>query len=206
MSPLTTDALIDAVNEEKKIVITDTSISVSTIAAAVADGAARVPHGVVACHLPGEAPRPSAPGSRWPPVIGPAMRGPTITTPMNRRVMPSRIEVPVLPLAPEPTPNARRATRKMPPMIQRTGERFPVSSATSRMAAMGSTREARHDGRNADTIVTTRPTTSETMTVRGATTGTVDGRSRPIAFSAAMSRNARPMPAEAGRRASRPRR
>ena len=30
--------------------------------------------------------------------------------------------------------------------------------------------------------------------MRGATTGTVDGRSRPIAFRAAISRNARPMP------------
>ena len=43
-------------------------------------------------------------------------------------------------------------------MIQRTRERLPVSSATSRMAAIGSTREARHDGMKADTIVTIRPT------------------------------------------------
>ena len=59
---------------------------------------------------------------------------------------------------------------------------------------MGSTREARHDGRNADTIVTTRPTTSDRMIVRGAMTGTVDGRSRPTAFRAAISRNASPIP------------
>ena len=37
LRPFTTDALIDAVNDEKKIVMTDTSMSVSTIAAAVAD-------------------------------------------------------------------------------------------------------------------------------------------------------------------------
>ena len=204
MSPFTTAALIDAVNEEKKIVMIDTSMSVRTIAAAVAD----VRRGFRVALS--RAIRPVSPanfgtGKPMAAVMGPAIRGPTITTPMKREMMPSRIELAVLLLAPVPTPT-RRATRKMPPMIQRTGDRLPVSSATSRMAAMGSTREARHDGRNADTIVTTRPTTSDRMMVRGATTGTVDGRSSPTAFRARDQQERQPDAAEQPERASRPRR
>ena len=68
------------------------------------------------------------------------------------------------------------------PLIRRRTEWADVSTAISRTAASGGTREARSDGKTAANIVTNVPTIMATIAVRGANTVPPAGRSIPSAI------------------------
>ena len=98
---------------------------------------------------------------------------------------------PASPATKPPTPS----TVSIAPVTRPRSDRPLWSIATSRMAAIGGTREARREGNTADTMVTPVPTTRATTAVRAANTVPPAGMSIPNALSIALRRPATPTPA-----------
>ena len=132
------------------------------------------------------------------PAIGGTSRGLSNAVPRNSRAAPmptnvrSRFD--------EPVPNRPNAISVRPPssitMLAGNAirERRVDTTKPSRSAATGGTRVARIAGASAATIVTTTPTTIDTMIVRLSMTVPFDGSSKPIALNSARSPAASPMP------------
>jgi hypothetical protein len=109
-----------------------------------------------------------------------ARNTPSIPTPDTRRADCSPSSRPAAPAASVRPP-------AMPSVVASTirgRDRWLVSTATSRMAATGGTRDARAAGNTADAIVTTVPTARAIASDRGWTTASAPGTNVPASTAA----------------------
>ena len=95
--------------------------------------------------------------------------------PMKARIDP----VPLAPKSPKASARKPSPARVAEPMPRKRANRPGGITAPSRTAAIGGTRVARRAGRMLATIVTTMPTTRQTMTVRGLKSRPVFGSVKP---------------------------
>ena len=129
---------------------------------------------------------------------GATRRGLNRATPMNMPAAPTPIQAspgertPNSPSSIAATPSATSTTAAA---LRRRRSRGVATTAPSRRPVTGGTRVARSAGSMAATTVSTVPSTSPRITVRGVTTVPVAGRSISIASNSALITRAKPIPA-----------
>ena len=168
--PLSTVPRIEVEADAATMVMNPTSPTPIISAAAVAEVRLGLRMAFSRASRP-EMPRTRGSGQARAPASGRATTGPSTATPRKVRAAPSPTRATALSTC-APRPTATRATppaRTSAPARARASERPDSSIATSRMAAMGGTREALRAGKNAEARVTTTPMASGTTTAVGST-------------------------------------
>ena len=190
---------IDALAEAAKIVMKPTSATPIMSADAVAAVRRGLRIAFSRASVP-VMPRTLGSGAPMNRLIGRASTGPRTKMPMKIAIAPS----PRMPSALSGRPNSAHSIKAPPPRVTarpiavRGPKPLRRSIATSRIAAIGGTRDAFRAGTSAETTVTVVPTRKEATTAEIGITMWLAGMSKPIASSSALrppaSRMPRPKP------------